>query len=158
MQAQEQAPSGADGRAAASAVTIAGAVRQKLESVVEDRRRQSLAVAQMAGVMKGRIQELSEELGRAQEENRSLREELARLGREYDALVANQHRLYEGFTSLLRAIDDATSAQVGIDQRLEAVLLSSDIGLSLGAPGDVTSARVGNFIGEAIGAPALQNA
>jgi len=155
MKHREEAAAGG-GNGGASAVTVAGAVRENLERQVEERRRQALAVAQLVGALKSRIDEVSGELARSQEENRALRENIARLEGEYDALVASSRRLYEGFTGLLKAVEDVSGAQVGIDQRIEAVLASSDFGVGIGEQADITPARVGSLIDEAIKSPALQ--
>lgn len=156
MQHREGTEAGGGGAGKASAVTVAGAVRENLERQVEERRRQAVAVAQLVGTLKTRIIELLGDVSRCNEENQSLRAEIERIQAEYDVLLASHRRLYDGFTSLLKAVEDTTGAQVGIDQRIEAVLLSSEVGMDLGAPADVTPARMGNLIEQAILTPARQ--
>jgi hypothetical protein len=105
-------------------------------------------------------------LGRTIEEHQAQAEAVAKVvtdlrrrlaqtgGLQHEVLTMNHRRLYQGFTDMLKAIEEVCGARIGISQRLDAVILSSEVGVSLGKPQDVTSARMGSFVQEAVAAPA----
>jgi len=140
-----------DGRA--SPLSVAETVRQNLTRAAEERRKQAAAIVSLVGAQKERIRTLTEELGRARaaaERVRELAEELAesrdeaftlaeRLSakeQEHEILLSNQHRLYDGFVSLLRAVDEMSGVQGSIDEMLEAMIVDSNTALGIAADTD----------------------
>jgi len=145
-----------------SPLTVAETVRQNLVKAAEERRKQAAAIVSLVGAQKERIRVLTEELGRAREaagrvrelaeelaESRdeafSLAERLSAKEQEHDVLLSNQHRLYDGFVSLLRAVDEMSGAQGNIDEMLEAMIVDSNAALGLGADEGTSPSDVGGM-------------
>jgi len=145
----------------ASPLSVAETVRLNLVKAAEERRKQAAAIVSLVGAQKerirvlteelvrareaaGRVRELAEELAESRDEAFSLAERLSAKEQEHDTLLSNQHRLYDGFVSLLRAVDEMSGAQGNIDEMLEAMILDSNAALGLDADtgadlGDVTA-------------------
>lgn len=98
---------------------------------------------------------LADELAGTLAKNRDLVDEVAELKGSLAAACDENHRMVEGFNALLRAVQEANGAIVGIDQRIEAVLLSADVGVAAGQPQDVTPESARAFIAE-VSAPAIR--
>jgi len=68
------------------------------------------------------------------------------LKKNHVVLMQNQRRLYLAFVSLLKSVEDSCGAEIGVDQRIEATLLSSDIGGFLGEAEDLSTAKAREFL------------
>lgn len=63
-----------------------------------------------------------------------------------DSMVQNQRRLHLGFVSLLKAVEQSCGETVALDQRIDAMLLSSEVGGFLDEEPDLRTARMKEFM------------
>jgi septal ring factor EnvC (AmiA/AmiB activator) len=129
-----------------TAVSLADGAIRGLEDAVEARRRQAEAVRALVADLRDTKATLTADLMRTKDDLVRSNDENQRLEERHMMLLANHRRLFTGFNRLLKAVEDMTGVQVGIDQRIEAALLASDIGMNLGETIDVTPERIPQFI------------
>lgn len=136
------------------ATALISAGRAEAEALSSAARAEANRVAADAYAEKDRVTgEVRAASARLASELKQARSELAEVMLENDTLkknhvvlMQNQRRLYLGFVSLLKSVEDACGAEIGVDQRIEATLLSSDIGSLLGETVDVSTAKARDFL------------
>lgn len=68
------------------------------------------------------------------------------LKRGHALFLQNHRRLYQGFVSLLKSVEETCGHGMALEQRIEAALLSSEIGNALGEPADISTERARAFL------------
>ena len=134
------------GESGKHAGSLAESAKLGLSAMVENRRRQVDAWVRRFEELKGIIVALRQELAGTRRELAEVVLENDTLKKNHVVLMQNQRRLYLGFVSLLKSVEDTCGAEVGIDQRIEAALLSADMGNVLGDPADVSTAKAREFL------------
>lgn len=129
-----------------NAPSLAESASMALQSMVEKRRRQEEAWMRRYEELSAIIQGLRNELGASRRELTEVLHENDMLKKNSVILMQNHRRLYLGFVSLLKAVEDACGADVAVDQRIEATLLSADMGSLLGQPADVSTKQARDFL------------
>lgn len=129
-----------------AADSLAENARLSLVSLVEQRRRRDERLANVIASQNDGLRRLQEELRRTRREMSEVILENETLKKNHVVLMQNHRRLYLGFVSLLKSVEDACGAEIGVDQRIEATLLSSDIGNVLGDHADIATAKAREFL------------
>jgi len=121
------APEGPDTESLIASLNV---ILGNLGRAQEKRRTSVEAVPQVIAALRERLRAATAELTRIADENHRLSMELEAMHRKHAALNADHRRLYDGFVSLLEAVERHCSAQIGMDTRIEAAILSTDIGMN----------------------------
>lgn len=130
----------------ARAGSLAEAAKTSLVTMVENRRKEREAVLREAAAYRDAIRSLKDELAAARRDGAAAIAENDGLRKAHSVLAQNHRRLYLGFVTLLKSVEEACGAEIGVDQRIEATLLSSDIGNVIGEHSDVSTAKARDFL------------
>lgn len=141
MQEPQNIPAGGPEAAAV------GSAMEKLTAIVTRRSKEREVAATAVKAFSDTVTALRGELASSRAREAALREEAETLRRGHALFLQNHRRLYQGFVSLLKSVEATCGHSMAMEQRIEAALLSSEIGNALGDPADVATARATAFLG-----------
>jgi hypothetical protein len=107
----------------------AAVATRQLAEMMEERRRQAEAMLAEIGALRENLRNSEIARLRADDENRHLSLRVADLERQLKHVHANFLRLSEGYSNMVRVVEDTHSASLALDQRIENMVLHNDIGL-----------------------------
>lgn len=119
-----------------------GALRASLEQAVSYHRHVGQVVREVVADLRSQVRVLMRDLAASRAAVAELEAEAAGLRSAYEAALASNRELAEGFNALLRAVADADGTRVTAEGRMEAVLLSAKAGVALGIPPAISPRRV----------------
>lgn len=96
--------------------------------------------------LKGMISKLTDDVRNLERDNLSLVKDVERSKGENLELKQRHKKLYEGFLALLSDYESLSSVGVGVDRRIEAALLCSEVASGIGNFPDLSNERSKSFI------------
>lgn len=104
-------------------------------------------------VTSDRIERLNDEVTEANAERLRLMTELNDANARRAAVEDDYRKLLARYVALIRKVGETDGHGVSISERIEAAILSSDIGLSIGETVDLTPSHAGDFMGTTASRP-----
>jgi len=126
-----------------------GQAMEKLSSMVAARVKEREAAAAAVKAFGDTVTALRMEIAESRSREEALARENEALKRGHSLFLQNHRRLYQGFVSLLKSVEATCGHGLAMEQRIEAALLSSEIGNALGEPVDVSTDRARAFLAAA---------
>jgi hypothetical protein len=103
---------------------------EHLSEMVERQRTQAEAVVALIGNLRDQVR--ASEMARltAEDDNRRLLDRNADLERQLRLMQTNYERLSAGYNAMMQVVENTHTSSVGLNQRIEAMLLQNDLGIS----------------------------